>query len=147
MSPIARGSQSAISGMMESVSYLSDSASVRPVEKAWWRAWPAICSASIDESRMRQFSASWFAKKASWDVRAPDRVLLIMPSVLEITIQRRTRNVWPVVAQQYASATLFPVRSEGRLELDAEPESPAPGIYERELGEALLRGSIAEALA
>ena len=65
-------------------------------------------------------------------------------STLEITIQRRLEDAWPVIAEHHRAGTLLPVRSEGRLKLD-EPSSPVPHTYGRALGKGLFQESIRDA--
>jgi hypothetical protein len=66
--------------------------------------------------------------------------------MLEITIQRRVSGGWPIVAERHRPGTLLPVRSEGRLELSAEPSSSVPRAYGSGLGQALFRDAIRDAL-
>jgi hypothetical protein len=53
-------------------------------------------------------------------------------SVLEITIQRRVGDAWPVVAEHHRADTLLPVRSEGRFDI-SEPSGPDPRTYGTQL--------------
>jgi hypothetical protein len=65
--------------------------------------------------------------------------------VLEITIQRGGGGVFPIVAEHHRPGALLPVRSEGVLELAAEPSNSIPHTYGVALGQAVFRGAIRDA--
>src|SRR5271166_4446495 len=66
--------------------------------------------------------------------------------MLEITVQRRKGDVYPVVAEHRRQGSLLPVRSEGPFSLLSEPSSPLPRTYGTALGQALFQGDIRDAL-
>lgn len=72
-------------------------------------------------------------------------------NILEITVQRKTRGGWPVVAELIESGQL-PRRCEGTLRLEGDWRSPLLGLeldpraYGTVLGEALFRDWVRDAL-
>src|SRR5438105_1928489 len=66
---------------------------------------------------------------------------------LEITLQRREGNNWPVVAQRNRPEALMPVRDEGYLQLDQEEllSQTTPKDYGVALGKALFRDDVRDA--
>src|ERR1700738_2092636 len=67
--------------------------------------------------------------------------------MIEITIQRRLGEAWPVVAEWHRVGSLLPVRYEGWLEIGAEPDGSEARRYGTALGEVLFRGAIRDALS
>jgi hypothetical protein len=68
-----------------------------------------------------------------------------MASTLEITIQRRLEDTWPVIAEHHRAGTLLPIRSEGKLKVLSEPSEPLPRAYGTALGQALFCEEIRDA--
>jgi hypothetical protein len=69
-------------------------------------------------------------------------------NTFEITIQRKTGEHWPVIAEQSRIGSFLPLRSEGALVLDheqlvAQPDPTAYGVY---LGQALFNDGIRDGL-
>src|SRR5262249_49342634 len=70
------------------------------------------------------------------------RGVFTMFCAFEITVQRKTGDHWPVVAELLASGTL-PVRKEGTLTLDIEKlDEVSPSDYGALLGQALFHDAI-----
>src|SRR5215475_11462627 len=65
----------------------------------------------------------------------------------EITIQRKSGDVWPVVVEQSTSAVFLPVRNEGTLLLDLTDlaSQSTPKDYGFVLGRALFRDEVRDA--
>ena len=65
----------------------------------------------------------------------------------EITIQRKSGDVWPVVVEESASAVFLPVRHEGTLQLDLTElaSQTTPKDYGVVLGRALFRDEVRDA--
>ena len=63
---------------------------------------------------------------------------------LQITVQRKVGEVWPVVAEQTAPGQFLPMRNEGllRLDVDALRVQPTPLAYGTALGEAIFSGPL-----
>jgi hypothetical protein len=71
-------------------------------------------------------------------------------NTLEITVQRREGNGWPVVVEQSGSGVFLPVRHEGLLQVDIEfktqlLQSILPKEYGTLLGQAVFRGEVCAA--
>jgi len=66
---------------------------------------------------------------------------------LEIIIQRKVGDAWPVVVEHHRPDALSPVRKEGILRLDETEllRQSSPLDYGRVLGEALFRGEVGDA--
>src|SRR5262245_20903080 len=66
---------------------------------------------------------------------------------LEITIQRKSSDVWPVVVEESATAVFLPVRHEGTLQLDLTElaSQPTPKDYGLVLGRSLFRDEVRDA--
>jgi hypothetical protein len=69
-------------------------------------------------------------------------------TTLEITLQRKYQEIWPVVALQERPERLLPLRSEGRLQLDlpALQRLSDPLEYGQALGQALFQVELHSAL-
>jgi WD40 repeat protein len=65
----------------------------------------------------------------------------------EITVQRKSGDVWPVVVEQSASGVFLPVRDEGTLRLDLTElaSQTMPKEYGLVLGRALFRDEVRDA--
>jgi hypothetical protein len=66
--------------------------------------------------------------------------------MLEITVQRRKGDGYPVIAEHHRQGSFLPIRSEGSFSLLREPSSPLPQAYGTALGRALFRDDIRDAL-
>ena len=66
--------------------------------------------------------------------------------MLEITVQRRKGNNYPVIAEHHRVGSFLALRSEGFFALLAEPCSPTPRAYGTVLGQALFQAEIRDAL-
>src|SRR5262245_55512026 len=65
----------------------------------------------------------------------------------EITIQRKSGDVWPVVVAQSTSGVFLPVRDEGTLQLDLTEliGQTTPKEYGLVLGRAVFRNEVRDA--
>ena len=64
----------------------------------------------------------------------------------EITIERKSGSVWPVVVEYRDSGSFLPIRAEGSLELDeSELATERPETYGALLGKALFRETVRDA--